>query len=75
MAFMGYETPVEMPSMGVYNTDLMKMYIAGVKDQYEKGQEEMKDFMKLYQDFYSPIAGDTQTYNDLTLGGARDMIN
>ena len=56
---MGYETPVEVPSMGIYNTDLMKMYIAGVKDQYEKGQEEMKDFMKLYGDFYSPIAGDT----------------
>lgn len=72
---MGYETPVEMPSMGIYNTDLMKMYIAGVKDQYEKGQEEMKDFMKLYGDFYSPIAGDTQKYNDMTVGGARDMIN
>lgn len=72
---MGYETPVEMPSMGIYNTDLMKMYIAGVKDQYEKGQEEMKDFMKLYGDFYSPIAGDTQRYNDMTVGGARDMIN
>ena len=72
---MGYETPVEMPSMGIYNTDLMKMYIAGAKDQYEKGQEEMKDFMKLYGDFYSPIAGDTQRYNDMTIGGARDMIN
>lgn len=72
---MGYETPVEMPSMGIYNTDLMKMYIAGVKDQYEKGQEEMKDFMKLYGDFYSPIADDTQKYNDMTVGGASDMIN
>ena len=72
---MGYETPVEVPSMGIYNTDLMKMYIAGVKDQYEKGQEEMKDFMKLYGDFYSPIAGDTQRYNDMTVGGARRMID
>lgn len=75
MAFMGYETPVAMPSMGIYNTDLMKMYIAGVKDQYEKSQEEMKDFMKLYGDFYSPIAGDTQMYNDMTIGGARRMID
>lgn len=72
---MGYETPVAMPSMGVYNTDLMKMYIAGVKDQYEKSQEEMKDFMKLYGDFYSPIDGDTQRYNDMTVGGARRMID
>lgn len=75
MAFMGYETPVEMPSMGVYNTDLMKMYIAGVKDQYEKGQEELKDFMKQYGDFYSDINGATQLYNDLTIGGARNMID
>lgn len=75
MGYMGLETPIEMPSMGIYNTDLMKMYIAGVKDQYEKGQEEMKDFMKTYGDFYSPIAGDTQTYNNMTVGGARDMIN
>ena len=72
---MGYETPVEMPSMGIYNTDLMKMYIAGVKDQYEKGQEEMKDFMKLYGDFYSDIPGATEAYNNMTIVGARDMIN
>lgn len=75
MAFMGYETPVEMPSMGIYNTDLMKMYIAGVKDQYEKGQEEMKDFMKTYGDFYSDIPGATEAYNNMTIGGARNMIN
>ena len=75
MAFMGYETPVEMPSMGVYNTDLMKMYIAGVRDQYEKGQEEMKDFLKTYGDFYSDVPGNTQMYNDLTIGGARRMLD
>ena len=75
MAFMGYETPVAMPSMGVYNTDLMKMYIAGVKDQYEKSQEELKDFMKLYGDFYSDIPGATERYNQMTVAGARDMIN
>ena len=72
---MGYETPVEMPSMRIYNTDLMKMYIAGVKDQYEKSQEEMKDFMKLYGDFYSDIPGATERYNQMTVAGARDMIN
>lgn len=32
MVFMGLETPVEMPSMDVYNTDLMKMYISGVRE-------------------------------------------
>ena len=72
---MGYETPSQIPSMQIYDTDLMKMYIAGVKDQYEKGQEEMKDFMKLYGDFYSPVAGATEAYNNMTIGGARRMID
>lgn len=75
MVFMGYETPVQMPSMGVYDTDLMKMYIAGVKDQYEKGQEEYKDFLKSYSDFYSPIEGDTETYYKMTVGGAKQLID
>ena len=72
---MGYETPVQMPSMGVYDTDLMKMYIAGVKDQYEKGQEEYKDFLKSYGDFYSPIQGDTENYYNMTIGGAKKLID
>lgn len=72
---MGYETPVQMPSMGVYDTDLMKMYIAGVKDQYEKGQEEYKDFLKSYGDFYSPIEGDTENYYNMTIGGAKELID
>lgn len=72
---MGLETPVAMPVMDVYNTDLMRAYIAGVKEQYDQGQQEMKDFMKLYNDFYSPIAGETEKYHDLTTGGAMNMIN
>lgn len=72
---MGLETPVAMPTMNVYDTDLMKAYIAGVKEQYEQGQQEMKDFIKLYNDFYSPIEGDTERYHELTTGGAQQMIN
>ena len=71
---MGYETPVELPSMGVYDTDLMKLYIAGAKDQYEKAREDMKDFMKTYGDFYSDIPGATELYNNLTVGGANKLI-
>lgn len=31
--------------------------------------------MKEYGDFYSPINGATEQYNNLTVGGARDLIN
>lgn len=72
---LGYEDPVQMPTMDIYSTDLMKTYIAGVKDLYDKGQEEYKDFMKAYQDFYSPIAGDTEAYYNYTIGGAQKLLD
>lgn len=73
--YLGYEEPVAMPSMGVYDTDLMKAYIAGVKEQYDNARQDMKDFNKLYGDFYSPIAGDTENYYNLTVGGANKLID
>lgn len=72
---LGYEDPVQMPTMDIYSTDLMKTYIAGVKDLYDKGQQEYKDFMKAYQDFYSPIAGDTEAYYNYTIGGAQKLLD
>lgn len=75
MAILGNEQPVMMPTMQVYDTDLMKAYIAGVKEQYDNARADMKDFMKSYGDFYSPIAGDTENYYNLTLGGANDMLS
>lgn len=72
---LGYEQPVEMPTMDIYSTDLMKAYIAGVKEQYDNAREDYKDFMKTYGDFYSPIAGDTEAYYNMTIGGAQNMLN
>ena len=71
---LGYEDPVQMPTMDIYSTDLMKTYIAGDKDLYDKGQEEYKDFMKAYQDFYSPIPGANEEYYNATIGGAQKLI-
>lgn len=72
---LGYEQPVEMPTMDIYSTDLMKAYIAGVKEQYDNAREDYKDFMKTYGDFYSPIAGDTEAYYNLTVGGAQNLLD
>lgn len=71
---LGYEDPVQMPTMDIYSTDLMKTYIAGVKDLYDKGQEEYKDFMKAYQNFYSPVPGANEEYYNATIGGAQKLI-
>lgn len=75
MRLMGYEDPVVMPTMGIYNTDLMKTYIQGVKEQYDTAREEMKDFMKQHQDFYSPILEDNNEYFNKSIGGAQNLIN
>ena len=71
---LGYEEPVQMPTMDIYSTDLMKMYIAAVKDQYDTAKEEYKDFLKSYQDFYSAAPGANQEYYNLTLGGAQNLM-
>lgn len=75
MTYTGYEAPVQIPNLDVYDTTMMRMYLQEAKNQYEQGKEEMKDFMKMYNDFYSPVPGATEAYNNMTIGGARNMIN
>lgn len=71
---LGYEEPVQMPTMDIYSTDLMKMYIEGVKEQYKEGLEEYKDFMKQYQDFYSSLPGANEYWYNNTIKPAQDLI-
>lgn len=75
MTYMGYESPVQIPTLDLYDTRMMQMYLQEAKDQYEQGKQEMKDFMKSYGDFYSDVPGQTELYNNITIGGAKDMIN
>lgn len=75
MTFYGYEEPVSLAPMNVYNTDMMKTMIAAAKDMYDESKQDYEDFMKLYQDFYSDVPGDTDAYYQQTIGGARDLIN
>lgn len=64
----GYEEPVAMPTMQVYDTHLAQMYVAGLKEQYEKAQQDTNNFLQLYNDFYSPIEKDNDFYRDNTVG-------
>lgn len=72
---LGYEEPVQMPTMDIYSTDLMKMYITGVKEQYDRGLKEYDDFMKQYQDFYSAMPGANEFWYNNTIGAAQKMID
>ena len=71
---LGYEEPVQMPTMDIYSTDLMKMYIEGVREQYKEGLDEYKDFMKQYQDFYSSLPGANEYWYNNTIKPAQDLI-
>ena len=71
---LGYEEPVQMPTMDIYSTDLMKMYIAGVKEQYDTAKKDYQDFLKQYQDFYSVVPGANEEYYNLTIGGAQELL-
>lgn len=71
---LGYEEPVKMPTMDIYSTDLMKMYIEGVREQYKEGLDEYKDFMKQYQDFYSSLPGANEYWYNNTIKPAQDLI-
>lgn len=72
---LGYEQPVEMPTMDIYSTDLMKAYIAGVKQQYDDARDDYKDFLKTYGDFYSNVPGATEAYYQLGPGRAMNFMN
>ena len=75
MTLYGYEQPVSMPSIDVYDTDLMKAYIAGVKEQYDNAQQKLDTFFKDYSDFQSDSYEDMDKYHKETIGGAIDLIN
>lgn len=47
---LGGEQPVALPTMSWYDKDAFKMYIAAVKDDYDKNIEEQKDFLDKYID-------------------------
>lgn len=47
---LGGEQPVALPTMSWYDKDAFKMYIAAVKDDYDKNLEEQKDFLDKYID-------------------------
>lgn len=66
---------VQLPTKDLYDTQMMAIAINAAKDMYEKGQQEMKDFNKLYGDFYTPIVGDQDKYNSTVIDPVKNVIN
>lgn len=63
---LGYEQPVDIPMMSMYDKDMMKMYLGALQRDYEQGISDVKEFQKSIGDFYSPIDADMNAWNNLT---------
>lgn len=73
--FYGYEQPVDMPVPELYDTGIMQMYLQAVKDQYDKGEKRMEDFISKYGDFTSPFQKDVEAYQNLGMGRINDIYD
>lgn len=70
-----YDQALQMPTKDLYDTQMMAMALNAAKDMYERGEQQLKDFNKLYGDFYSPIAKDMEWYNENVTGKMRQVID
>lgn len=69
-----YDQWAQMPTIDLYDTQMMSIAINAAKDMYEKGQQQIKEFNSTYGDFITPIAKDQDYYNKNVLDPVRNTI-
>ncbi len=72
---LGYDQAIAMPIVDLYDDGMMSQYINAVREQYRDNQNQFKDFINKYDDFYSPFYQDNQDYYNMTIGGAKKMMD
>ena len=70
-----YDQALQLPTVDLYDTQIMAMALNAAKDMYEKGEQQIKDFQKAYGDFLTPIAADQDWWNQNVTGRVKDAIN
>ena len=70
-----YDQALQLPTVDLYDTQIMAMALNAAKDMYEKGEQQIKDFQKAYGDFLTPITADQNWWNANVTGKVRDTIN
>lgn len=71
----GQDEPVATPTIDLYDTNMMQMYVNAAREQYKAAQEEQKEFLKTYGDFYSPFAKDNDFWYNHTMGPVQNLFN
>ena len=69
-----YDQALQLPTVDLYDTQMMTMAVNAAKDMYDRGQQQLKDFYKEYGDFMSPFAKDMERYGQM-IGNVRNLIN
>lgn len=82
MVFLGLEKPVEYGSRQIFDPTMANMvlqsqrdYVNAMKEDYIRGQEELKEFNKNFGDFFSPLEKDMEWYDKNVTGATRNLIN
>lgn len=78
MAVNRFDTPVESQYISQYvPIPFQELYTIGKEynNRVDKAYDDLNNALSKWSDFKSPSAIDTQRWYDLTLGGAKDMIN
>ena len=70
-----YDQALQLPTVDLYDTQIMAMALNAAKDMYERGEQQIKDFQKAYGDFLTPITADQDYYNKNVTGKVRDAVN
>lgn len=70
-----YDQALQLPTVDLYDTQMMAMALQAAKDMYDKGEQQIKDFQKNYGDFLTPITADQNWWNQNVTGRVRDAIN
>lgn len=82
MNILGQEQPVVYSMDEIFNPTTMNMvlqaqqnYVNAMREDYMQGVKDMKDFAKQYGDFYSPFTKDNETWDRLTNGAIREVMD
>lgn len=69
---LGYEKPVDIPMMSMYDKDMMKMYLGALQDDYKQGLADQKEFANNYNNFVSVMPGANEAYYNAGMKGIND---
>lgn len=72
---LGYEQPVDIPVMSMYDKDMMKMYLGALREDYQQGIKDQEEFNKMASEFTSPISKDNERWYNITTKPILDFLN